>query len=132
LVAERSTHEAKLADAQAADARTDEERLRVTRFELERHIAAQREIERRLMSDRVEADRRVTALHDALDDASLALREAEIAHDGLRASGDEARRHARDAIVQRIAELREIESDAARERAEHERTLAALEADEPR
>jgi hypothetical protein len=133
LVAERSGHEAALADAETAEARTEEERLRGARVDLERHIAAQRAVERRLEADCREADARVAALHDALDDAAIALREAEFAHDRIaRASDDAARRRARAAIERRIAELRETEREAARERAEHENVLAALDAGESR
>jgi hypothetical protein len=133
LIAERSGREAALADAQTAEARTEEERLRSARADLERHIAAQRAVERRLETECSEADARVAALYDALDDAAIALREAEFAQDRIaRASDDTALRRTREAIERRIAELRATEREAARERAEHENVLAALDAGESR
>jgi hypothetical protein len=144
LAEARATHEASAAESRAAEERAREAEIGRLRAELELQVAAERDVEAAFTKERDDTERGVAGLRDTLERTAADLHEAEVllerlASEAERISAERAgiekvlhdsSRRTRENIKSRIAELRHIEADAASERAEQERLLASVIAQE--
>ncbi|GAC1401404.1 MAG: hypothetical protein NVSMB59_23320 [Vulcanimicrobiaceae bacterium] len=140
LVEARAIREASVAESRATEEHTEELKIGKLRAELEMHVAAEREVEAAFALERETAEKRTAELNDQIARLTIEIEAFEIALEQLTESSeaiahecsqisaefDDERRATRESIETRLAELRAIEADAARERAQLETMLADL------